>query len=164
MVTFGSNIYKKCIWLDKNILYWRVETGIKATFIMYHFLQGPWIVKFANCFCPLVLLICHNWELLIAYPHRSLCFKKFKTTNFTAFLISNTVVTNHYSHNTTIILNLPHLYLKFQDHLIDLSHSDIQIFFKQQLNWNFKNKFVVDGQYITLAAPLLFLMKALLCK
>ena len=131
---------------------------------MYRFLQGPWIVKFANCFCPLVLLICHNWELLIAYPHRSLCFKKFKTTTFTAFLISNTVVPNHYSHNTTTILNLPHPYLRFQAHLIDMPHSDIQIFFKQQLNWNFKSKFVVDGQYITLAAPLLFLMKALLCK
>ena len=150
--------------MDKNILYWRVETGLKATFIMYHFLREPWIVKFTNCFCPLVLLICHNWELIIAYPHRSLCFKKFKTTNFTAFLISNTVVTNHYSHNTTTILNLPHLYLKFQDHLIDLSHSDIQIFFKQQLNWNFKNKFVVNGQYFTLAASLLILMKGLLCK
>ena len=164
MVTFGSDIYKKCIWLDKNILYWRVETAIKATFIMYHFLQGPWIVKFANCFCPLVLLICHNWKLIIAYPHRSLCFKKFKTTTFTAFLISNTVVPNHYSHNTATILNHPHPYLRFHVHLIDMPHSDIQIFFKQQLNWNFKNKFVVDGQYITLAAPLLFLMKALLCK
>ena len=92
MVTFGSDIYKKCIWLDKNILYWRVETGLKATFIMYHFLRGPWIVKFTKCFCQVVLLICHNWDLLIAYPRRSLCFKKFKTTTFTAFLISNTVV------------------------------------------------------------------------
>ena len=30
----------------------------------------------------------HNWELLIACPHRPLCFKKIRATTITAFLIT----------------------------------------------------------------------------
>ena len=35
-----------------------------------------------------VLSNCYNWELLIANPHRPLCFKKIRKTTTTAFLIS----------------------------------------------------------------------------
>ena len=47
-----------------------------------------------------VLSTCHNWELLIAWPHRPLCFKKTRTTTTSAFLISNIVVPYPYSHST----------------------------------------------------------------
>ena len=89
---------RKFIWLDKNVFYWRIKAGLKDDFIMCYFLWGPWIVKIVNCFCPLVLSTCHNWELLITCPRRPLCFKKIRTTTTTAFLISNTVVLNPYSH------------------------------------------------------------------
>ena len=64
----------KFIWLDKNIFHWRVKTDLKNDFIMYYFLQGPLIVKIASCFCPLVLSTCHNRELIIVRPHRTLWF------------------------------------------------------------------------------------------
>ena len=66
-------------------------------FIMYYFLWGPWIVKTDNC--PLLLSTCHNWELLFTRPHRPLWFKIIRTTTTTAFLISNTVIPNPYSHS-----------------------------------------------------------------
>ena len=83
---------------------------------MYYFLQRPPIVKIINCSCPLVLLTCVN-RVLIARPHRPLCFKKIRTSTTTAFLISNTAFPN----------------LKFQVRLIDLSQSDTPYFtvFKQ---------------------------------
>ena len=64
--------------------------------------RGPQIVNIANCFSPLVLSTCHNWELFIARQHRPLCFKKIRTTTTTAFLISNTVAPNPYSHSTAL--------------------------------------------------------------
>ena len=54
-----------------------------------------------------------NLELLIACWNRPLCFKKIKTTNTTAFLISNTLIPNPYSHKAIFSLNLLHPYLKF---------------------------------------------------
>ena len=103
MVKFDSHIYKKLIWSNKNTFHWVVETGLKDDFIMYYFLWRPSIMKTVNCFCPLVLSICQYWELLIANPHRPLCFKKIRTTTSTAFLNSNTVVLNPYNHSTTFI-------------------------------------------------------------
>ena len=99
------------------------------------------------------------WELLIASPHKPLCLKKMRTTFTTAFLILTqqswilTTIIQHY------ILNLshPHLYLKFQVHLIGLPQCDIQILYglpidngiRQCVNssWTgiFKNKLVVHG-------------------
>ena len=35
-----------------------------------------------------VLSTCHNWELLIACPHRPLCLKKIRATTTTVLLIS----------------------------------------------------------------------------
>ena len=96
--TFLAN-QKKSIWLDKNILNWRVKTDLRNNFIVYYFPRGPWIVKIINCFCPLVLSTCHNGELLIACRHRALCYKKIRTTSTTALLISNVVVPNPYSHH-----------------------------------------------------------------
>ena len=90
-------IVGKLIWLDKNIPHWRVETGPKDDFIMYYFLRGPWIVKTVNCFCSLVPSTCRNY--LLPKLHRPLCFKNIWTTTTTAFLISNTVVPNLYSHS-----------------------------------------------------------------
>ena len=110
----------------------------------------------------------HNWELLIAYPHRPLCFKKIRTITI-AFLIFNTVVTNPYSHSTAFDLQsfVPlHPCLKFQVRLIDLSQSDSQIPFVLQTDNNtqqcvngwsgiFQNKFVAHGQYIRFATALI---------
>ena len=70
----------------------------------YYFLRGPWIFKTVNCFCPLVLSTCHNWELLISNPARPLCFKRIRTATTTSFLISNTVVPNPYSDSTVFHL------------------------------------------------------------
>lgn len=74
MSKFDSNIYKKIIWLDKNIFHWRDEAGLQDNFIMYYsyFLQGPWILKNFNSFSPLVLSTYHSWELLISHLHRPL--------------------------------------------------------------------------------------------
>ena len=63
---------------DKKMFHWRVEIGLKNDFIKYFFLRGPWIVKIVNCFCPLVLSTCLNWELLIALLHRPLSFKNIR--------------------------------------------------------------------------------------
>ena len=93
---------RKLIWLDKNIFHWRVETGFTNDFIMFKYLQGPWIAKFVNCFGPLVISTCHNWEILITCPHRPLRCKKIRTTTTTAFLISNTVVLNPNSHSAAL--------------------------------------------------------------
>ena len=68
-------------------------------FIMYYFLWGLYLVKTVNC--PLVLLTCHNQELLFTCPHRPLRFKKIRKTTTTVFLISKTVVPNPYSHSIT---------------------------------------------------------------
>ena len=43
--------------------------------------------------------LCKNNLNLSNLSHRLLCFKKIKTTTTTAFLISNTVVLNPYSHS-----------------------------------------------------------------
>ena len=45
-----------------------------------------------------------NRELLITCPHRRLCFNKIRATTTTAFLISNTAVSNLYSHSTAFNL------------------------------------------------------------
>ena len=90
----------KLTWLDKNIFHWIVVTGLKDEFIMYYFLMGPWIVKIVSCFCPMVLSGGHNGEIFIACPHYPFCFKKIRTTTTIAFLISNTVVPNHYDHSS----------------------------------------------------------------
>ena len=129
---FGSQTCKKLIFLDKNIFHWRVKTGLKDNFIIYYFLRQPRIVKIVNCFGPLGLSTCHNWELFIAHPHRPLCFKKIRTTTTTAFLISNTVIPNPYSLAQNSILYLSHPYLKFQVCLTDLSQSDNQIIYSLQ--------------------------------
>ena len=91
---------RKLIWLDRNIFHWRVKTDLKDYFIMYYFLGGPWIVKIINSFCSLVLSTCHNWEILVAHPHRSLLLEKTRTTATIAFLISNKVVSNPQNHST----------------------------------------------------------------
>ena len=62
---------------------------------MYYFCESHELWKMST-----VLSTYHNWELLIARPHRALCFKKITTTT-TAFLIFNTVVPNPYSNSTT---------------------------------------------------------------
>ena len=81
-IKFGSHIYTKLIWLDKNIFHQGVETGLKDDFIKYYFLRRPWIVKIAICSCQLVLSTCHNLsqpvtKLLIAHPHIPSCFNSF---------------------------------------------------------------------------------------
>ena len=75
------------------------------------------------------------------------------------FLIYNTVVLNPYSHITA--------YLKFQVRLIDMSWFDIKILHDLKIDngiWQcvnstwagiFKKKFMVHGQYIRFATPLL---------
>ena len=122
--------------MDENIFHWRVKTGLTSNFIMYYFLQGTWIMKNVNCFCPMVLSTCHNWELLIAPPHRPLSFNIIKTTTNTAFLISNTVVPNPYSHSKAFDPNLLHPYLKFQVHLTDFSQSDVQMLYRLQIDYS----------------------------
>ena len=91
---------RKLTWLDKNIFHRKLETYLKNDFIMYYFLRGPWIESIVSSFCPLALSTCRNGELLIPPTHRSLCFKKIRTTT-TAFLIFNTAVLNLYSHSIT---------------------------------------------------------------
>ena len=88
----------KLIWLDKNIFHWRVERGLQNDFIMFYFLLGLQILKIFNLFCPLVLSACRNWKLLITSPHRPLCFKKIRATSTAAFLFSNIIALNPYSH------------------------------------------------------------------
>ena len=95
------NIVHTVIWLDKNIFHWGVETGLNGGFIMYYFLREQWILKIVSS-CPLVLSTCYNWEILVAHPHRPLCFKKIRTTTTTTFFISNTIALNPYSHITTL--------------------------------------------------------------
>ena len=77
----------------------------------------------------------HNWKLLIACPHRPLCFKKIRTTTTTMFLIFNTIVFNPYSHSIEFdpqsFAPLPYL-----------SQSDIQILYGFQIDngiWQFVN-------------------------
>ena len=52
----------------------------------------------------IVISTCHNWELLTARAHRTLCFTKIRATTATVFLIPNTVVSNPYSHSTAFDL------------------------------------------------------------
>ena len=132
--TIGNHFRTKLIWLDKNIFHWRVEIDLNDDFIMYYFLEGPWIVKIVNCFCPLVLSTCHNWELLISRPHWPLCFKKIRKTTTTVFLFPTQqprILTAIVQHS---ILNLSHPYFKFHVRLIDLSQSDIQILYGLQID------------------------------
>ena len=71
-----------------------------------------------------MLSTCHNWELLIAHPHRPLCFKKIRTTSTAMLLISNTVVLNPYSHSTAF------------SPLVLSSRPDIQILYGLQIDNN----------------------------
>ena len=73
-----------------------------------------------------------NWELLIACPHRPVCFKKIRTATTSASIL-NTVVWNQYSIVQNSILNLLHHYLKFQVCFTDLSQSDIQTLYGLQI-------------------------------
>ena len=108
-------------------------------------------------------------------PHRPLCFR---TTTTTAFLISNIVVSNPYSHSAAFDSQFRTPYLKFKVRLIDLSQSDIHILYDLQIDngiwqcvsssWTgiFKNKFVFHGQYFRFATVSHFnlpKMVALLC-
>ena len=143
----------KLICLDKNIFHWRVVTGLKYGFIMYYFQQEPWIVKIVNCFCPLVLSTCHNCELLIACPHKSLCFRKIRTT--ITFLISNTVVLNPYSHSTACdpqsfapLTYVPCLFNRCSNTLRPRIDNGIQYCLDSSWTGIFKNKSVIHGQYI----------------
>ena len=85
---------RELIWLYKQSLRMILSC---ITILLYYCVT--WMVTIVNCFCPLVLTTCHNWELLIAHPHKPLCFHKI-TTLITSFLISNTVFPNPYSHST----------------------------------------------------------------
>ena len=99
--------------------------------------------------------------------YRPLCFKKIRTTTTTVFLISNKVVLNPYSHSAAFHHHSFRPLFKFQVCLIDLSQSDIQILYDLQIDngtqqhvnsgWTgiFWNKFMVHGQYIKFATPLL---------
>ena len=47
--------------------------------------------------CTVLIPLCKN---NLNFPDRPLCFKKIRTTTTTTFLISNTIVSNPYSHST----------------------------------------------------------------
>ena len=69
--------------------------------------------------------LCKNKANLL---HGPLYFKKVKTTTTTAFSISSTVLNPH--NHVTVFNPQPFApYLKFQVSLLDLSQSDIQIFY-----------------------------------
>ena len=138
---------------------------------MYDFLQKPWIWKIANCFCPLMLSTCHNGVLLITPPppllpsthtyiDHSLCFKKIRTTT-TPFLTSKTVVPNPYSHSNfcTHTLTLSSFGQICLSLIFNTLHLQIGNVILQCLNRNwtaiFKNRFVVNGQYIRFTTLLL---------
>ena len=80
-----------------------------------------------------VLSTCHNWGLLITCAHKSLCFKKIRTTTTTAFLIFNTVVPNPYSLSTAFDSH-SFVPLSFRLRLIDLSHCGIQMLYRFQID------------------------------
>ena len=85
----------------------------------------------------------HNWELLIAFPHRPLCFKKITSTT-TTFLIPTQqtgILATIVQHS---ILTLSHPYLNFKrslsvwySNILWLSNRWYFAVCKQQLNWNF---------------------------
>ena len=109
-----------------------------------------------------VLIENTNENYLLSTPQRPLCFKNLKTTTNT-FLIPNTVVLNPYSHSAALILNLLHLYLKFQVHLIDLSQLDIQILYGLQIDndiWQYlvRTSSWSIGQYFRFSKLLLILI------
>ena len=82
------------VFIYQHFFHWRVETGLKHDFIMYASFEGHDLWRLS-----IVLSTCHNWELLITYPHRPICFKKIRTTTIGVLLISNTVVPNPCSHS-----------------------------------------------------------------
>ena len=115
-----------------------------------------------------VLIRLHKNNLNLSIPHKPLCFKKIRLTTTTAvfrFQRSNSESLQPYCSIRSSILCSPNL--KFKVRLIDLSQSDIQILCGLQIDngirqcvnssWSgiFKNKFVVPGQYIRFARPLL---------
>ena len=121
-----------------------------------------WTRKFKHGMIPL----CKN-NLNLPIFHSPLCSKKIKITTTTAFLISNTVVPNPYSHIRAFIPHLSHPYLQFHNCLIDLSQPDIQILYGLQIDhgirqcinsgWTgiLKDKFRVHGQNMRFVTPLL---------
>ena len=99
----------------------------------------------------------HTWKFVHGTDYRPWCFKKITTTITTAFLISNTVVSDPFCQRKHSILNFSHPLPKFQDRLIDLFQSDNGIQQCVNRSWTeiFTNKFVVHGQYIRSATSLL---------
>ena len=86
-----------------------------------------------NLYMVLIPLCKINLSLPISHTDYN-SFKKIKTTTTTAFLISNTVVPNSYSHSTAFNPQYFAPLSKFQVGLIDLSQSDIQILYDLQID------------------------------